>query len=57
MISACYSALDYKTERMYIAFMIQIQLIELNSLEREFATDVISGSQFAVRGKISAAGF
>lgn len=43
-------ALDYKTERMYISFMIKKTLPRYDLLEQEFATEVISGSQFAIRG-------
>jgi hypothetical protein len=45
------AALEYKTERMYIAFMVDKQLPELQPLERELATEVVSGSQFAIRGR------
>ena len=45
------AALQYETERVYIAFMIEKSLASsLKPLEREFATEIISGSQFAIRG-------
>ena len=35
---------------MYISFMIEKALPTCKPLEKEFATDIISGSQFAIRG-------
>lgn len=44
------TALDYKTEKMYISFMIDKELSLCKTLEKDFATEIISGCQFAIRG-------